>query len=421
MGSKPFIQVVVVTAGVMLATTCLAKVWAAVGDARMLGVVDPILGMPWKQLLAGVGVLEIIVATICFFGRSQQLGLSLLPWRSGSSPSSASSLTGCAARSMHDRANGCVLGFLGVMFVLLFPIRSCVASDLNFEVEGYVSFDYPAFNINRVSRFKVRVQSTQWHLWLEPTEWKIGSTSGRTPPVPLAYELSSDSTNVFELRAYKQEDFPKGTPARIAEKWHGNLPEGRPSYHEVYSLWYAFASATALTNSSDGSLPTLHPGRSWVYGTFEKDQRYPGVPSRVLATNLESTHAWDYHVRSLTNAGPFWVPASFAVSYSRTVTPTNFGLLTAQVTSLVTKTSREDYKLSLNKQQTLIYDTRGNSVVRLQSNDWAPSNAFNHLHEKFGDPNMRSTRKTPVALWIIFAAAPLSLLLIFYYAYQNTK
>jgi hypothetical protein len=68
--------------GTALAVTGLAKVWATVGDARMLGIVDPILGMPWKQLLAGVGVLEIIVATICFFGRSQQLGLALTAWLS---------------------------------------------------------------------------------------------------------------------------------------------------------------------------------------------------------------------------------------------------------------------------------------------------------------------------------------------------
>ena len=73
---------VLVTAGALLAVTGFAKLWSALGTARALMAPDPLSGIPFKYLLASVGVVEIVVATICFLGRSRLFSVGLVAWLS---------------------------------------------------------------------------------------------------------------------------------------------------------------------------------------------------------------------------------------------------------------------------------------------------------------------------------------------------
>ena len=71
---------VVISAGAILALTGLAKLWSALGTAKVLVVADPLLGISYKHLLAGVAVMEIVAATICFFGRSREWTVALVAY-----------------------------------------------------------------------------------------------------------------------------------------------------------------------------------------------------------------------------------------------------------------------------------------------------------------------------------------------------
>jgi hypothetical protein len=70
----------VASAALILATTGLAKVWSALGSSNLLAVVDPIVGVKFGQLLLAIGVVEIVVALVCFLSKRQTLALALVAW-----------------------------------------------------------------------------------------------------------------------------------------------------------------------------------------------------------------------------------------------------------------------------------------------------------------------------------------------------
>lgn len=71
------------SAGVLLLLTGLAKLWSAMGEARVLGVRDPLFGLTFEQLMLGVGLVEVVVAWVCLVGRRERLSLVLVGWLSG--------------------------------------------------------------------------------------------------------------------------------------------------------------------------------------------------------------------------------------------------------------------------------------------------------------------------------------------------
>jgi len=71
------------SAGVVLLVTGLAKLWSAMGEARVLGVRDPLFGLTFRQLMLGVGLVELVVAGVCLVGRRERLSLVLVGWLSG--------------------------------------------------------------------------------------------------------------------------------------------------------------------------------------------------------------------------------------------------------------------------------------------------------------------------------------------------
>ena len=75
---KPFVY----SAGGILLAAALIRFVIAAGDAPVLIMPEPILGIPIRYAVLGVGVIEAIVALYCLFGRQIALQVSWLTWLS---------------------------------------------------------------------------------------------------------------------------------------------------------------------------------------------------------------------------------------------------------------------------------------------------------------------------------------------------
>lgn len=70
----------VVSAGLILAITGLAKIWSAFGGARVLEQIDPIVGVKFGRLMLGAGLVEVAIASVCWFSRRAETKYLLLAW-----------------------------------------------------------------------------------------------------------------------------------------------------------------------------------------------------------------------------------------------------------------------------------------------------------------------------------------------------
>lgn len=70
----------VLSSGFVLALTGIAKAWSSFGSTKVLAVGDPIIGLPFRWLLLTVGVLELIIAGVCFFNKNKRLAVLLVAW-----------------------------------------------------------------------------------------------------------------------------------------------------------------------------------------------------------------------------------------------------------------------------------------------------------------------------------------------------
>ena len=70
------------SAGALLVITGIAKLWSGFGDAKLLTVVDPIIGIKFGHLMLLVGAAEIVISLLCFFSKRQTLVLGLVAWMS---------------------------------------------------------------------------------------------------------------------------------------------------------------------------------------------------------------------------------------------------------------------------------------------------------------------------------------------------
>ena len=77
---RSFPQYFILTVGAILGLTGIAKVWSGLGTAKVLSVADPITGITFGHLMLLVGMVEIVVALLCFFGKSLKLGVVLVAW-----------------------------------------------------------------------------------------------------------------------------------------------------------------------------------------------------------------------------------------------------------------------------------------------------------------------------------------------------
>jgi len=67
-------------AGVILLVAALSRFLIAFGDAAFLGLPDPALGVPLRYAILTVGVIELVVALICLFGKETHLRAGWLAW-----------------------------------------------------------------------------------------------------------------------------------------------------------------------------------------------------------------------------------------------------------------------------------------------------------------------------------------------------
>jgi len=70
----------VLCAAIILAITGIAKLWSMVGNAKVLGVADPILGIKFRYLLLATGLVELIITGVCLFEKSRGLATLLIAW-----------------------------------------------------------------------------------------------------------------------------------------------------------------------------------------------------------------------------------------------------------------------------------------------------------------------------------------------------
>ena len=69
-----------VSAGGGLGLTGLSKAFSAIGAARALDVADPLIGIPFRQLLLLVGLAELLIAFFCLFTDKRRLSLLAVAW-----------------------------------------------------------------------------------------------------------------------------------------------------------------------------------------------------------------------------------------------------------------------------------------------------------------------------------------------------
>lgn len=68
------------SAGVVLAITGIAKLISGFGNAEILDIHDPIFGFRFRYFMLVVGLLELSITYICWFGRNVRLSLMLVAW-----------------------------------------------------------------------------------------------------------------------------------------------------------------------------------------------------------------------------------------------------------------------------------------------------------------------------------------------------
>ena len=78
--NKSFPLGFILSAGAILAITGIAKIWSGLGNSKFLAVVDPIVGITFGHLMLAVGVVELFIALVCFFGKLQVFALGVVAW-----------------------------------------------------------------------------------------------------------------------------------------------------------------------------------------------------------------------------------------------------------------------------------------------------------------------------------------------------
>ena len=72
-------------AGNILLLTGVGKTFATVGTVRILDLADPLIGIPFRQLLLMVGLAELLIAFFCLFTDKEQFSMPAVDDRLGAS------------------------------------------------------------------------------------------------------------------------------------------------------------------------------------------------------------------------------------------------------------------------------------------------------------------------------------------------
>lgn len=80
--SKQVIRLFLMSAGVLLLATAMAKIISVKSSAKILDFPDPVFLIPYRWVLLGAGLVEVGVAVACLVGREIKLQGLLLAWLS---------------------------------------------------------------------------------------------------------------------------------------------------------------------------------------------------------------------------------------------------------------------------------------------------------------------------------------------------
>jgi DNA-directed RNA polymerase subunit RPC12/RpoP len=75
-----WVRFFIITAGIILLAAAAIRFLIATGHAQVLALPEPLLGVPLRDAVIGVGAFELIVALICLFGRRLGLQIGWLVW-----------------------------------------------------------------------------------------------------------------------------------------------------------------------------------------------------------------------------------------------------------------------------------------------------------------------------------------------------
>lgn len=75
----PLMKWFVISAGLILGLTGLAKLWSAFGDVKLLMVPDPITGLSFRNMMLLAAAAELPIAAACFF-KPPRLATTWVAW-----------------------------------------------------------------------------------------------------------------------------------------------------------------------------------------------------------------------------------------------------------------------------------------------------------------------------------------------------
>jgi hypothetical protein len=73
-------RIFLVSSGLLLTVTAIAKLVSASGSARILQYPDPVLSIPYRDVFWIVGVVELGIALVCFMDKRVRLQAGLVAW-----------------------------------------------------------------------------------------------------------------------------------------------------------------------------------------------------------------------------------------------------------------------------------------------------------------------------------------------------
>jgi hypothetical protein len=71
-----------ISAGVILVITGTAKIWSGLGSGAVLRMSDPLFNLQFGHLMLVAGVVELVIASACFFSKYEKLAVICLAWLS---------------------------------------------------------------------------------------------------------------------------------------------------------------------------------------------------------------------------------------------------------------------------------------------------------------------------------------------------
>jgi len=75
-------RIAIRVSGCMLILTGVVKLLSAAGNSAIVKTLDPIFGVPFEKIFLFVGLVELIVGTVCLFGKNVTIQVFLLVWLS---------------------------------------------------------------------------------------------------------------------------------------------------------------------------------------------------------------------------------------------------------------------------------------------------------------------------------------------------